>query len=148
VNTEFFGLQIYNHINWKNCIEEIIPKFSAACDAIRSMVWFSNINTLKSIYYAYFHSVIKYGIIFWGNFSNNGKISTLQQKIIRTMAGAQSRTSCRSLFKQYVNEKFHWHHRESNPRPSACSTGPQLTMPPRVPYGCMYVVIFNVYCKM
>jgi len=28
VNTEFLGLQIYNHLNWKNYIEEMIPKCS------------------------------------------------------------------------------------------------------------------------
>jgi len=48
----------------------------------------SNINTLKSIYHTYFHSVIKYGIILGGNSSNSGKIFTLQKKIIRIMAGA------------------------------------------------------------
>ena len=32
--------------------------------------------------------------------SNNGKIFTLQKKIVRTMAGAQTRTSCSSMFKQ------------------------------------------------
>ena len=26
MNTKFFGLQTYNHINWQNDIEEIIPK--------------------------------------------------------------------------------------------------------------------------
>jgi len=31
---------------------------------------------------------------------NSGKIFTLQNKIVRVMAGAQPRTSCRSLFKQ------------------------------------------------
>jgi len=30
-NTTFFGLQIDNHINWKNHIEEMIPKLSRAC---------------------------------------------------------------------------------------------------------------------
>jgi len=80
----------------------MIPKVSRPCYAIRLMVCISNINTLKSIHYTYFHSIIliKYGIIFWGNSSNNGKIFTLQKKIIRMMAGAQSRTSCSSLFKQ------------------------------------------------
>jgi hypothetical protein len=58
-----------------------------------------NINTLKSIYYTYLHSVIKYGIIFWGNSSNTGKVFTLQKNIVRIMALAQCRTSCRSLFK-------------------------------------------------
>jgi len=66
VNTKFLGLQIDNHINMKKNIEQIIPRFSGVCYAIRSVVHISNINTLKSIYHAYFHSVIKYQIIFWG----------------------------------------------------------------------------------
>jgi len=87
VNTKFIVLQIDNHINWKNHIEEMIPKLSEACYAVRSMVHISNINTLKSIFYAYFHCIIKYGIIFWGNSSNSGKIFTLQKKNIRIMTG-------------------------------------------------------------
>jgi len=99
-NTKFLGLQCDNHVNFKNHIEQIIPKVSEACHAIRSMDHISNMNTLKSIYYAYFHSVIKYGIIFWGNCSNSQKIFTLQKKIVRIVAGVKPRTSCRSLFKQ------------------------------------------------
>jgi hypothetical protein len=57
--------QIENHINWKKRIEEMILKLSGACYADRSMVHISNISTLKSIYFAFFHSVMKYGI-FWG----------------------------------------------------------------------------------
>ena len=55
---------------------------------------------LRSIHYTCFHSVIKSGIIFEGNSSNSGKIFTLRKKIIGIMAGAQPRTSCRSLLKQ------------------------------------------------
>jgi len=43
VNTTFLGLQIDNHINWKSHIEQMIPKLSAACCAIRSMVHISTI---------------------------------------------------------------------------------------------------------
>ena len=70
----------------------MIPKLSGTCYAVRLMVHISNINILKSIYYAYFHSVIKYGIIMGGNSSNNGKIFTLQKQIVRHMTGAQPRT--------------------------------------------------------
>jgi len=79
-NTNFLGLQIDNHKKWKNHIEEMIPAWSGACHALRSIVHVSNISTLKSIYYAYFHSIIKYGIIFWGNSSNSGKISIYKRK--------------------------------------------------------------------
>jgi hypothetical protein len=102
-NTKFLGLQTDNQIDYKNHIEQMIPKLSAACYAIRSMVHVGNINKLKSIYFTYPHSIIKYGIIFGGTFSNSGKIFTLQMQIIRIMAGAQPRTSCKSLFKQLEN---------------------------------------------
>jgi len=59
-NRKFLGLQIHNHINQKNHTEEIIHKLSGACYAIRSMVHISIMNILKSIYNAYFHSIIKY----------------------------------------------------------------------------------------
>ena len=59
VTTKFVSLQIDNQINCKNHIEQIIPKLSAACYAIRSMAHISNINILKSVSLYY-----KYGIIF------------------------------------------------------------------------------------
>jgi hypothetical protein len=31
VNTKFLGLQIDNHINWRNHIEEMIPKLTGVC---------------------------------------------------------------------------------------------------------------------
>jgi hypothetical protein len=49
-------------------------------------------NTLKSIYFEYFHSIITYGIIFWGNSSNSRKIFI--------MVRARHTTSCRSLFQK------------------------------------------------
>jgi hypothetical protein len=113
MSIKFLGLQIDNHLNWKNHIELIIPKLSGVCYAVRSMVPISDITTLKSIYFAYFHSIIKYGIIFWGNSSYSTKIFILQKNIIRILADAQPTTSCRSLFKklqilpiqcQYINQ--------------------------------------------
>jgi hypothetical protein len=100
INTKFLGLQIDNHLTWKNRIDQMVPKLSGACYAVRSIYHISNINTLKSIYFAYFHSVIKYRIIFWDNSSNSKKIFTLQKKIIRIMVSSQPRTPRRSLFKK------------------------------------------------
>ena len=61
----------------------------------------SNINTLKSIHYAYFHYITKYGIIILGDSSNSGKTFLLyKQKTVRIIVGAQPGTSCRSLFKK------------------------------------------------
>jgi hypothetical protein len=66
INTTFLGLQVDNHLIWKNHIDQMVPKLSGTCYAVRSMNHISNIDILKSIYFAYFHSIIKYGIIFGG----------------------------------------------------------------------------------
>jgi hypothetical protein len=47
VNTKCFGLKIDKHLNWMHHIEQMVPKLSAACYAVRSMVHVSNINTKK-----------------------------------------------------------------------------------------------------
>jgi hypothetical protein len=68
-----------DHINCKNDIEQMISKLSGSCYAIKLMVPLSNINTLKSIYNASFHSVCKYGIIFGGKrFILQNKLSECQ----------------------------------------------------------------------
>jgi hypothetical protein len=77
----------------------MIPQLSGACYAVRSVFHISSINTLKSVYSTYFHSVIKYRIIFRGNSSNSRNIFALQKKI-RIMVGAHPRTPCRSLLKK------------------------------------------------
>jgi predicted membrane protein len=67
---------------------------------VRQMHHICNNDTLRSIYFAYFHSIASYGIILWGNSSYSRKIFTLQKRIIRIMMGAHPRTSCRELFKK------------------------------------------------
>jgi hypothetical protein len=100
VNLKFLVMQLDNHLNWKDHIDQIISKLSAACYTVRQMYHICNNNTLKSIYLAYFHSIVEHGIILGGNSSNSKKVFTLQKKIIRIMVGTHPRISCRRLFKK------------------------------------------------
>jgi len=59
----------------------MIPKFSGTCYAIRSVVHISNIDTLTSIYYAYFHSVIQDGIVFGVILPTVGRFSLYKRKL-------------------------------------------------------------------
>jgi hypothetical protein len=51
-------------------------------------------------YIAYFHSVIRYGNVFWGNAANFCKVFKMQKMVIRIMSGAEPRASCRGLFRK------------------------------------------------
>jgi hypothetical protein len=57
--------------------------------------------SLRIIYY-YFHAVMSYGIIFWGNssYSDNMSIFKLQKRIIRIITNSRNRDSCKDLFKK------------------------------------------------
>jgi len=48
----------------------------------------------------FFHSVMRYGIIFWGNSSHSSIIFRMRNKAIRIMEGCGNRVSCRNLFKK------------------------------------------------
>jgi len=62
--------------------------------SVKTYVYVS-INTLKMIYYSYFRSVMTYGLLFWGHFSDSIKIFSLQKKIIRIMMGCRISDPCR-----------------------------------------------------
>jgi hypothetical protein len=98
VNTKFLGLQIDNNLNWKS--HQLIPQLSGTCFAVRFMSHVSNTDTIKSVYFVYFRSLMKYGIIIWGNSSDSKKVFSLQKKIVRIMTGVKPHDSCRDLFKR------------------------------------------------
>ena len=52
-----------------------------------SVKLYVTLNTLKMIYYTYFHSVMTHGLLFLGHSSDSIKIFRLQKKIIRIMTG-------------------------------------------------------------
>jgi len=50
-------------MNQKHLIEKVLSKMSSACYTVGSMYHFNSMTRLKMIYFAYFHSVMEYGII-------------------------------------------------------------------------------------
>jgi hypothetical protein len=98
--TKFLGLELDKNLNWRCHTQRILPKLSSTCYLLRRMSYICNLSTLKMIYFAYFHSIIEYGIIFWGISTDSKKILIQQKRIIRIMTGSNSRTSCRALFRK------------------------------------------------
>jgi hypothetical protein len=60
--TKFLGLYINNNLSWKTHTECIKSKLSSACYAMMSFKPYVSTNTMKIIYYSYFHSVMTYGL--------------------------------------------------------------------------------------
>jgi len=99
-NIKFLGIYINDSINWNYHIDYIIPKLSTACYIMRNIKSYMPLNTMKTIYYSYFNSIMSYGLLFWGNSPHSQRIFRIQKKIIRIMVGCRSRASCRNLFRE------------------------------------------------
>jgi len=93
-------LIIDNSLSWKDHIAALTSKLNKACYAIRSIKPFLSVDILRMIYFSYVHSVLSYGIIFWGNSHPSNCIFKIQKRIIRIITNTVSRDSCRQLFKQ------------------------------------------------
>lgn len=98
ISTRFLGMQINNYLNWKKHIDQILPKPSTACFSIRRLFHIPNIDVLRMVYFAYFHSIIKYGLSGEIQSINTSRVFTLKKRIIMSGVGANS--SCGNLFKK------------------------------------------------
>jgi hypothetical protein len=97
--TKFISITIQNILFW-NTLDHLTTKLIRACYAIRTIKPFMSVNTLIMVYHAYFHSLMSYGLIFWGNSSYSINIFRLQKKAIRIITGIGIRDSCRNYLKK------------------------------------------------
>jgi hypothetical protein len=78
----------------------MVPKLNVEYYAVRSMFHISNISTLKSIYLAYIHSIIKYRIIFGVIPPTAERYFFHKSKSSELLVSAHPTTPYRSLFKK------------------------------------------------
>jgi len=96
---KFLGLTVDDTLSWKHHIEQALNTMCTACYALRNTKHIAPIDMLRVIYFAHIHSIISYGIIFWGSSSYTNKLFILQKKIIRIITNTSPRDSCREVFK-------------------------------------------------
>jgi hypothetical protein len=56
----------------------------------------------RKVYFTKFQALLRFGILFWGRIVGelSIRIFRIQKRVIRSMVGVSSRTSCRQLFKE------------------------------------------------
>lgn len=100
-NARFLGLIIDSKLNWKEHIDKLCKKISSQSYALYQLAPTINTDVLLSAYYGLVESVLRYGIIFWGNSSNKDMAFIMQKRCLRAMFGIQSTESCKPLFTKH-----------------------------------------------
>jgi hypothetical protein len=97
--TKFLGLIIDETLSWNQHIDVIATKLCSACYVLRNLKHIVPQTTLRTIYYAYIHSILSYGIIVGGNSTIVNKLFIVQNKTVRILSNIGARESCREAFK-------------------------------------------------
>jgi hypothetical protein len=98
VQTNYEVLQLQGHFHFKHHIDGLMGKLGRVCYAVRSLGLFVSKESLRMIYYSYFHAVMFYGIIFWRNSPHSDNIFKLQKRAIRIITNSRNRDSCWKLW--------------------------------------------------
>jgi hypothetical protein len=78
----------------------MITKLNKTSYVIRSLKPLLCFETLKMVYFSTVHSIISYGIIFWGVSTHSKIIFKIQKRIIRIITSLGNKNSCWDLFKK------------------------------------------------
>ena len=98
--TRFLGLTVNCTLTWTNHIDLLTKELSSTCFVIWNIKLYLSPSASKMIYYSLFHSVMSYGIMFWGKSPHSTVIFKMQKRVIRILMGRCYRESCRELFKE------------------------------------------------
>lgn len=98
---KFLGLYIDNNISWKSHIEHICNRLNQYSYALYRLSKVVNQSAVKTAYTAYVDSILRYGVIFWGNSTDKLRAFRAQKQCIRATFGLKQMDSCRPYFVDY-----------------------------------------------
>lgn len=98
-STRFLGVILDEHLTWKNHIDSICKKVNKFVFALRKVKDVTSRHTSILVYHAYVCSIIRYGIVVWGNSTEISRVFVAQKKCIRAIFNMEWSDSCKSVFK-------------------------------------------------
>lgn len=97
-NILFLGIHVDRRLDWRCHIDYLAKSMAKYCYALRVIADSVSEMAALSAYFAYIHSRMGYGIIFWGNSSDVNRILVLQKRCLRTMYKMNQMESCKYVF--------------------------------------------------
>jgi hypothetical protein len=97
---KYLGFTLDSALQWDTHIDELCKRLGKACFAISRLTKMLDEQCVRNAYYAYFQSIVTYGIDMWGQAADRQRVLILQKRVIRIMAGVPWDTPARSLFRK------------------------------------------------
>lgn len=100
VSATFLGITIDQNLNWKEHVDGVCEKLDRFAFALRRLRLVASKEAALAAYHGYVSSVLRYGLIIWGNSVEVQRAFLVQKKCIRAICGAGYIDPCRPLFEQ------------------------------------------------
>lgn len=82
---KYLGIIFYYNMRWDYHIQHVVKKTKYLVYIFYKISKFMSTEIMRMIYYAFFHSIVSYGILIWGGVYNNNRIllENLQKRILK-----------------------------------------------------------------
>lgn len=97
--TKFLGMILDSSLSWQPHVDSIVSKLHTICYSMRVLTGYLSLQTKKMIYHANFESRIRYGIIFYGQSTDIGRVFVCQKRVLRIILQMKVNETCRGKFK-------------------------------------------------
>jgi hypothetical protein len=97
--TKFLGITLDNQLDWKTHIDTLVSKLDRFIFALNRIRQIASKEAALTAYHGYVSSILRYGLILWGNSVDAPRAFKIQKKCVRSICGAHFLDSCRPLFK-------------------------------------------------
>lgn len=98
---KFLGILIDNKLTWQPQAEKVCKTLSKCSYILYNLSKKVNTPTVLTAYHGLVSSVLRFGVIFWGNCSERERIFKAQKNCIRSMFHLKSTESCEPMFKAH-----------------------------------------------
>ncbi|KAG8305220.1 hypothetical protein J6590_108272 [Homalodisca vitripennis] len=99
-SVKLLGITLDSKLAWNAHVNNVSVKLSRVIYLLRQIRKLVPKQYVINAYYAFFNSIISYGIILWGNCSDVQRILILQKKALRILTNSPYRAHCKPLFVQ------------------------------------------------
>lgn len=98
-NVKYLGVTLDPKLRWDSHGDTLANKLNSCIFLLRNLSHSVSQSVLRSAYLSLFHSVMSYGILFWGHAACRHRLFGLQRKAVRIVGGLKFRDDCRSTFR-------------------------------------------------
>lgn len=135
-STKFVGFHLDENLSFEIHVENVCSRLNQFVYVIRRMRKIASQKIAILAYHGYVASLLRYGLILWGNSSYSNRAFIAQKKCIRALCGIGPRVSCKPYFAKlgilslpclYIVEIYKFVRQHFNLFTKACDVYPRHT---------------------